>query len=1334
MADLSTAPTCPLSPGQLEMWLDSLVHPASGVQIEQLVCDTSEVWDGLAWGKAWEHVVVELPVLRTVCSSDAGGEPRQWVAAQAGLMREHLDWRELPEGEQAQRWERWLEADRLRSFPSGAAPWLRVSEFRLSSERVRWVWTFHHVLLDGRSILLVLELLFASYDAFRAGRKPPVAAGPGFADFIVWLGPHWEQIRPQAEAYWQQQFSGLDSLPVAEGRQSHAPAALGPRAQVELELDESETAALHAASQASGVTMHTLCLGAWALALARSEQTEDIVVGVVHAGRRQVAPGAEATVGVLMNTLPVRVKLCDETPLVDWLKELRRAQIARRPFEQSPLSSIRRWTGWQARSPMFEALLVFERYELPREFERRWGAGGQRRFRLLERSSVPLILSAADGERLRLTIIHDTVRFTAPDISILRQYLRSALAAIGQHPARRIGALDLMAPEESAALSRRLTGPVEVGPGPRRLHQWVEAVATRRPEGLAIIGPDGTFTYGRLRGCGRHVQHALRRQGVSHDHLVGVCLPRSGGLLAAILGISMQGAAYLPLDGTLPAERLRELVLKASPVVILTDAATRQRLPPEWNCLVLRLEDQDPAADLASVEPPLEYAERNLAYAIFTSGTSGGPKLVGVEDRQIAHLLHFATRHVLREEDVRWVPFVDAIASDACLLQIFGTLALGGTLVALPDLPSVWSSVYADRWTCIGSTPSVLGALLAGSGLPPAIRLVGLGAEIIPQPLLESLRRQPQVQRIVNYYGPTETTVFSTLAWVWRRSDPEASGANALPGRVIGRPIANTRIYLLDGRGHWVPEGRMGELWIAGEGVARGYLNASAADHERFRADPFAGGGTARMYRTGDLARLLPDGQLEFLGRRDEQVKLRGFRIELGEIEAAMERCPGVIRAVVVLQETPAGEKRLASFFQATPGRQPTQEALLAQLRERLPAQMVPSACIHLERLPLTPTGKVDRRALPLLKLGSSSLAGHRVPPRNALEAQVAQVWRHVLELDDLGVHDNFFDCGGHSLLAVRLVAELELRVGAKLSVASLVQAPTIALLAEHLAQQDRQLPWRSLVPLQPHGSQPPVFFLHGWGGDVLSYMSLRAHWEPDRPAYGVQAVGLDGREPRHRTVEQMAAHYLREVRMVQPEGPYYLAGHSLGGIMAYELAQQLQAQGQRVALLALLDSGPLPARLPFWLSATTLSSYLSGRLAFHCARLCQLPRREWRDYLKGRWAALQFWLPWNRPAANAIPAQSATSTPPQLPGFPDYYVAVASHYRIRPYPGTMDLIVCADARLWQQAAWNHLVRGGVTRHRVAENHLELFDAGHVAKTVHALKVVICNRQAENPR
>jgi amino acid adenylation domain-containing protein len=718
-------------------------------------------------------------------------------------------------------------------------------------------------------------------------------------------------------------------------------------------------------------------------------------------------------------------------------------------------------------------------------------------------------------------------------------------------------------------------------PQEKTVHQLFEEQAERTPDAVAVVFEQEPLTYAQLNARANQLAHRLQTLGVGPELLVALCAERSIEMVVALLGILKAGGAYVPLDPTYPRERLAFMLeagarqWRAGPgpgraPVLLTHHDLADALPSA-GAHVLCL-------DTAWTEIARESTQNlaggatadDLAYVIYTSGSTGTPKGVAISHRALVNCLTAMRREPgLLPHDVLLA--VTTLSFDIATLELLLPLTVGARVVVVPrdvaaDGARLGEALIDSGATVMQATPATWRLLLeAGWRGSPQLKIL-CGGEALPRDLADRLLERSA--SLWNLYGPTETTIWSTLHRVERREGPVS----------IGRPIANTQIYVLDAEMRPVPIGVPGELYIGGAGLARGYLHHPELTAQKFVRNPFGDetGRQSRLYKTGDLARYRPDGNLEFLGRLDHQVKIRGYRIELGEIEAALRRHPAVREAVVLAREEISGTKRLVAYVVPKGEQAPARQELRRFLEERLPAYMVPAAFIRLDTVPLTPNGKIDRHALLAPGLARSERETTFLPPRDALELRLASIWENILRIEPVGVQDNFFDLGGDSLQAMHLLAQVEQAWGRKLPLATLVQAPTVAQLARVLRHEGEPALGPSLVAIRSGGSHRPFFCVHPAGGSVLCYRDLARHLGPDQPVYGLQARGLDGRQPYQTRVEEMAAHYLQEIRVAQPKGPYFLGGFSFGGLVAYEMAQQLQAQGEQVAMLALLDAwGP---------------------------------------------------------------------------------------------------------------------------------------------------------------
>jgi len=698
------------------------------------------------------------------------------------------------------------------------------------------------------------------------------------------------------------------------------------------------------------------------------------------------------------------------------------------------------------------------------------------------------------------------------------------------------------------------------------VHQLLQEQARRTPEAIAMEFQGRSLTYAELDARSNQLAHFLRHRGVRAEQLVGVCVERSLEMVVALLGILKAGGAYVPLDPAYPSDRIQYVLDDARVKLLLTQDAMLASLPPttaeaicldpEWRAF----QDEDSGPVAAEVKP------ENLAYVIYTSGSTGRPKGVQLEHRSVVNFLCSMQREPgMTANDV--LVAVTTLSFDIAGLELYLPLLVGGRLVvasreATFDGRLLKQLLDQTGATMMQATPTTWRVLLESGweGNPKLKVLVGGEA------LSADLARQLALRcgSVWNMYGPTETTIWSSVYRVEGKDD------RLVP---IGKPIANTTFYILDGNRQAVAEGAQGELYIGGEGLARGYFERDELTAEKFVPDPFSSQPGARMYRTGDLARYRRDGNVEFLGRIDHQVKIRGFRIELGEIEAVLEQHAGVNQAVVVAREDKPGDKRLVAYVVAeSPDTLTSSAELRRHVGKQLPDYMTPAAFVQMAKLPLTPNGKVDRKALPAPDQSRDAGAVY-VAPRDATERKLVQIWEQVLGVSPISVTANFFDLGGRSILAARLFTKILRAFGKELPLSTLFRSPTVEQLADELRPSGQVAEYATLVPIQENGSKPPFFCVHGGAGSTLFLHQLSRELSHDQPFYGIEPEGLDGSRFQRLTVEQMAAHYVAEIRKVQPTGPYHIGGYCFGGLVAFEMAQLLLQQGEQPAVVALFSA-----------------------------------------------------------------------------------------------------------------------------------------------------------------
>ena len=837
------------------------------------------------------------------------------------------------------------------------------------------------------------------------------------------------------------------------------------------------------------------------------------------------------------------------------------------------------------------------------------------------------------------------------------------------------------------------------------VHELFEAQARRTPDAVAVTFEGEALTYRQLDQRANRLARELAARGVCANALVAICVERSLELIVGLLGILKAGGAYVPLDAGYPEERLAFLLADCgAPPLVTTDRLVRHYGWYEGDLLILEPadsplgEEEGPPTDAPSVAVTPE----DLACVLYTSGSTGRPKGVEVLHRGIVRLV--VNGDCCRFDSSRVFLQFAPVTFDGATFEIWGALLHGARLVVAPpgrDAMERIPALIAEQ----GITTAWLTAGLFNQIVDRDVHVLGgleellIGGEALsPAHVARAIPALPQTQ-LINGYGPTEATTFTATHRITQRD----VGA-PVP---IGRPIANTRVYILDEARQLVPVGTTGELYISGPGLARGYLNRPELTSARF-CELRIGHRAERVYRTGDLCRWRGDGNLEFVGRADDQVKIRGFRVEPGEVEAVLGALPGVTSCAVLAIDVSPGDKQLAAYVSLEEGSPSSRATLKRALSKELPDYMVPGVFFVVDELPLNANGKLDRRALG--ERGGRVLGEDVVatPAQTELERQLLEIWRELLPVEQVGTQDSFFDLGGHSLLAAKLVQRIEDLLGHEIPVATLFHSPTVAEMARRLMDEDWAPPWSSLVPLQPHGSKPPLFFVHGWGGTVFGFVELAKLLPSDQPCFGVQALGLDGVGERDLSVEAMAAHYVEEITSFQPTGPVHVAGYSIGGMIAYEVAQQLCRRGRDVATLSLLDSAPF-GWMPWRFRAVRQAFELAGRCRTFVKRLwsrasgegCRAVGVGWRQERgeggqQGEVAA-----------SDAAPSESPCKGPRTV----DYYVAIATTYSPQPYPGSADLFFSEHANRGLRYYWRATIRGGVHFHSLRGEHLEIIQS-----------------------
>ncbi|NAP27562.1 syringopeptin non-ribosomal peptide synthetase SypC, partial [Pseudomonas syringae] len=1019
-------PLAPLQSGILYHHLAAEIGDPYVLQTQFAFADSERL---NAFVQALQMVIDRHDILRTSVVWDGLDSPVQVVWRQAQL---HLDALELdPEdGDIGAQLHRRFDPRHYR-LDIGQAPLMRVAyaEDPLN-QRICAMLLFHHMALDH----VALEVVKHEMQAWLAGEADTLAASVPvpYRNYVAQARLGVSQA--DHEAFFRDMLGDIDepTLPFGlqdvqgEGRDiEEASLALAPQMNMRL----------RAQARQQGVSAASLVHLAWAQVLGKVSNRQDVVFGTVLMGRMQGGEGTERALGMFINTLPLRVSV-GEQGVRDGVKATHKRLTALLGHEHASLALAQRCSGVVAPTPLFSALLNYRHSGGGSASEQAMQAWqGIHALSSEERTNYPLTLNVDDlGEGFKLTALTTTVVGAQRICGYMHTALDQLIQALEQASTAPLDSLSILPADERERLLVGFNDTALDYPQQQTIHGLFEAQAERTPEALAVVHGEQRLTYRELNEQANRLAHALRKQGVQPDSRVGICVERSAEMVVGLLAILKAGGGYVPLDPAYPVERIAYMLQDSAPAAVLAQTAT-QGLLADVSVPVINLDLSDWQDESVQNPQVPRLTSAHLAYLIYTSGSTGLPKGVMIEHRNTVNFLSWA-HNAFDASALEKTLFSTSLNFDLAVYECFAPLTSGGSIEVVKNVLELQHGEHDIG--LINTVPSALKALLEVNGLPESVHTVNVAGEALKRSLVESLFEKTGVQRLCNLYGPSETTTYSS----WVAMDREDGFAVH-----IGKPVGNTQFYLLDPQQQPVPMGVVGEIYIGGAGVARGYLNRDDLTAERFLNDPFSQNPAARMYRTGDLGRYLPDGNIEYLGRNDDQVKIRGFRIELGEIDALLAKHPAVHEAVVTAREDIPGDKRLVAYYTVQAAHnEPDIDSLRDWLQEQLPAYMIPVAYVRLDALPLTPNGKLDRKALPAPD-GDALIRGGYEEPQGAAEIILAKIWSDLLNIERVGRHDHFFELGGHSLLAVSLIERMR-QAGLSANVRTLFSQPTLAALA----------------------------------------------------------------------------------------------------------------------------------------------------------------------------------------------------------------------------------------------------------------------------------------------
>ncbi len=1285
--------------------------------------------------QSFNEIVRRHETLRTTFTL-LEGQVVQVISPELTLCVNAIALHDLPQPKRDQEAQRLATLATEKPFDLTTGPLLRIAVLQLSEIKSILLLNFHHIVADGWSIGTFLGELGTLYTAFTNQQPSPLPDLPlQYADFTEWQH-QWlqgELLETQLN-YWQQQLQNLPilNLPTTRPRPP-IPSYRGGKQQ--FALSRALTASIKRLSQQAETTLFMTLLAAFNILLYRYTGQTDIAVGspIANRNRQEI----EGLIGFFVNSLVLRTDLSENPTFEELLSQVKSVAVAAYANQDVPFEKLVELLHPErdlSQNPLFQVSFSLQNtptaaLELP---------GITLSLLDWDIATAKLDLEFnlwEEFDQIQGQVIYSTDLFEERTITRWMGHFQTLLAEIVTEPNQRISDLPILSAAERDCLLIEFNSPPlqslhqNLPQSHSFLHLFEENVR-RSPDSIALVFAEQSLTYRQLHQQSNQLARYLQQVGVKPEVLVGLCLPPSIEAVTCILGILKAGGVYLYCDPNYPPERLNFILTDAEVSLVLTRSPFVPPLTPK-QVSILDLDQNQTAIAYQSPENLIyPITPNSLVYVIYTSGSTGKPKGVLIEHRGLYNLIIAQHQIFNIPKNSRVLQFA-SFSFDASIFEIVMALSTGTTLY-LADAESRYGGTALMKLlsdsaiTHAALTPTVL-ATLPPLELPALHTLISAG-----EPCSAALAKRWVGQcYFFNAYGPTEVTVWATFAQI----------TDTTQNPPIGRPIPNTQVYLLDANLQPVPIGIPGELCIGGEGVARGYLNRQELTHQRFISHSFSPQQRPILYKTGDLARYQPNGNLEFLGRIDHQVKIHGYRIELGEIEAVIPQYSGVKEArVVALDE---GETRqLVAYILPQRNQEINLSELRSFLKKMLPEYMIPQAFIVLDSLPLTDRGKIDRDRLP-----SPETPTHRrfIAPRNPSEAALAQIWATLLKCDLVGMNDNFFDLGGDSLLAVRLLTQVNHQFQQQLPVSTLFLHPTLEGLADCLFSELGTLPCSPLVPIQPHGKNPPFFCIHPILGVVFPYYELAFHLGKNQPFYALQPQGIEGKHPPLTRIEDMAAYYIKAMRTIQPQGPYFLGGWSFGGLVAFEMAQQLEKAGHQVGLLAVLDTlAPVATNQPsLWQGGkfllTTAASSIWPFLRDYFYLMSQGNKRDGEEFnprsdrlhpgVSPLTHLLHRYLAKTSLAESLHPASDRrilreVALRPLLPIFQANSQAVL-HYKPSLYPHRITLIASSDRAIAADPdpalGWGQLTTQPVDVIRIPGNHLTMLRKPQVQQLAYRL-------------
>ncbi|MBW4848951.1 MAG: amino acid adenylation domain-containing protein [Bacillaceae bacterium] len=1134
-----------LSPMQEGMLFHTLHHQEKGFYVEQMDMNVKGTLHHDLLEKSMNIIVERYDIFRTVFLHEKVKRPVQVVLKERPFTLDVVDLQDLSEDEQLERIEKFKQRDQLRGFDLSKDSLMRASVFQTGSASYRWIWSYHHILLDGWCFGLVVQELFAIYHALLHDVPYKLEPVKPYKEYIKWLEKQDKQASLQ---YWQQSLAGFDGQSTfKEQRKQTNEHELG---EIEWSMSKEETAALSELALQQNATLSSALQSVWSVLLSRYQRSNDVLFGTVVSGRPADLAGVDRMVGLFINVIPRRIQLTEHMTFRALLSETQQQSLAAEPHQYIPIYDIQAKTGQQQ---LIDHIVVFENVPAAKKDEQEARLGFTvENMNVYEKSNYDLNLLASPGEELLLKLAFNKRAFDPQFVHKLKEQLSLLINEAVKHPDQSVHTLPLVTKQEKQQILEEWNAP-ELEHDQLYLSKWFEHNVGKQPNAVALSAEEQTMTYAELNEQANRLARHLQKNGAEHRTVIAILADRTPELIVSLLAVLKAGAAYVPIDPDYPESRIQYMLKDSGATHLLTHSSfIGQAKGLGFTGTYLFADDQEISL-MSSENLPLEAGLHDTAYIMYTSGTTGQPKGIMTTHSNIARVVKNTNYLTISETDT--LLSLSNSVFDGFTFDVYGALLNGAKLV-LPKKDTILdmhelTELIKRESISVMFVPTALFNLLVDEETDwmHSVRKVLFGGE---RASVQHVRKAFDVMgkgRLINVYGPTESTVFATYYPVDEAPPIEA---HSIP---IGKPINQTGAYILSQQGQLQPIGMVGELCLSGKGLAKGYLNRPDLTKEAFITHPFAAG--QRLYRTGDLAYFRADGLIEYAGRVDDQVKIRGHRIELTEIEAHLLMHPGVKQAALITDQHGSQHTRLLAYMTCEKEWEDKVDVIKSGLKEKLPAYMQPHELIRLEKIPLTPNGKVDKRQLPKPEAPQGNR--HVKLPANEVEQKLLVMWREVLERDDISTDDHFFELGGHSLKAMSLLSKVSKEFDVQVPIHLLFETPTIEAISRYIQQQDHEAAGYLVFN---ESQTPTVFALPPLPGYGFIYQ------EAAKTLDCVRLIAFDFIEADHRMTQ-----YVQHIQHLQPEGPLTLMGYSGGCYLAFDLVQSLEQAGRTVDKVIMIDS-----------------------------------------------------------------------------------------------------------------------------------------------------------------